>query len=716
MKKQLRKIFYGALMGLLAVVLVWIFANHILGNLMEIYESKTYDWRIQQRYTQKPTVEDVVIIDIDGLAVSELGKYTQWPRKYHYKVMKFLKEAGVAGVGLDILYDKDSWRPDDDKKFVDEVRASSNTFTALYFAEADPDNFRYKMTKPPKPFDFERYSYQISAADMPRFKEEERLETEFFELANAGAGAGHVNFNGDMDGVIRKIHLFTRFANRLYPSLGFGMYLKMIGTDSLAFTKKNILSLFSQNEKQADIPVDDKGNMLINYEGPFKTFRYISFYDVLMAKERGLEPDFLKGKVVFIGTSLAGLFDLRTTPLQQAFPGVEIHANIFYTLMQQKFTERQTRLHSFFVMAILGIILGVLLNYTGPLLSVFISFLVGLAYILVAAILYFNHQLWIDIVNPVITLFFTFSFVYLYRYMTEEKNKKFIRTTFSHFVTKSVVDELLANPDKIKLGGEKKVCTVLFSDVAGFTTISERLKPETLVKLLNEYLTAMTNIVFKYDGMLDKYEGDAIMAVFGAPIDQENHAYNACAAALEMQNTLNDMRKLWKKQGRPELNARIGLNSGPMVVGNMGSETRFDYTVMGDAVNLGARLESANKEYGTNIMMGENSYQMAKDYILARPLDLLRVKGKNKPVKVYELVADLKKRPAKELMQTIDLFQKGFENYVQQNWDWAINYFEQALTLTPEDSPSRRYIERCKVFKQTPPADNWDGVFVMKTK
>ncbi|MEE9117897.1 MAG: adenylate/guanylate cyclase domain-containing protein, partial [Calditrichia bacterium] len=265
-------------------------------------------------------------------------------------------------------------------------------------------------------------------------------------------------------------------------------------------------------------------------------------------------------------------------------------------------------------------------------------------------------------------------------------------------------------------GGERKVCTVFFSDVAGFTTISEQMTPEALVKLLNQYLTEMTNIIFEYDGMLDKYEGDAIMAVFGAPIAHGNHAYKCCAAALEMQEKLVLLRNLWSKQGKPQLHVRCGINTGPMIVGNMGSEARFDYTVMGDAVNLGARLEPANKEYGTLIMIGENTYKMAKDQIIVRQLDLLRVIGRKEPAKVYELVGLSEKGISEQKNQVIQFFDKGMENYLLQNWDMAVKYYKQALSIDPMDGPSKRYIARCEQFLETPSGEGWDGVFTMKTK
>jgi adenylate cyclase len=348
--------------------------------------------------------------------------------------------------------------------------------------------------------------------------------------------------------------------------------------------------------------------------------------------------------------------------------------------------------------------------------SIIVVVIFSLINIFIAYNLQWESNFWLPVINPIMTMLVTFSLVYIYKYNTEEKGKRFIKETFSHFVTQSVVEELLANPEKIKLGGERKNCTVIFSDVAGFTTISEQLTPEALVKLLNDYLTEMTNIVFKYDGMLDKYEGDAIMAVFGAPLEHGNHAVQACAAALMMQTQLIKLRELWGKQNRPKLEARCGINSGDMVVGNMGSERRFDYTVMGDAVNLGARLEAANKEYGTSIMIGVNTFTEAGDQIIARELDLLRVMGKNEPVKVYELVGLKEQGISDKKKQVLDLFHEGYKHYRQKDWQNAKKYFSQVLTIDHADGPSKTYIKRCDLFIKTPPAENWDGVYTMLKK
>lgn len=426
--------------------------------------------------------------------------------------------------------------------------------------------------------------------------------------------------------------------------------------------------------------------------------------------------EYFNNKVVIVGASAPGLSDLRSTPWQPSFPGVEVHANVFYQLINRKFIHELSKSGEFLFILILGIVAGLLFTFLRPVGGV----IAGMAfYILVFVgvwLVFAFKLLWMPLIAPFLTVLLTYTTHYAYRYRVEERDKREIKKIFSHYVSASVVDELLKKPEMVKLGGEKKFCTVLFSDLAGFTNLSEATSPEELVKLLNEYLTEMTHIVLNNQGTLDKYVGDAIMAIFGAPIDVENHALSGCKTALLMQRALEKIRQDWKKRNLPELNQRIGINSGPMVIGNMGSDIRFDYTAIGDSVNLGARLEGANKQYGTGIMISDATYQLVQGEVITRPLDMLRVKGKNEPVKVYELVAlrgetlDVKTREA------LNYFQQGYEYYLARHWDWASNQFRQALQINGGDEPSRLYLERCEEFLKNPPGQDWDGVYNMKTK
>ncbi len=709
------KLLAGGIMGALAAAIVWLLANFILPDLFYSFEARTYDSRVSIDIQDVPTqsIDDIVIIDMDGRSESELGRFQQWPRSYFTQIVKYLDEGKAAIIGLDILFVKDIRDPQTDKEFTRAIAKSGNIVNALYFEQEDSLSWRYKMLTAPREFQWEKFANFFEPEYREIFPSNDRIGNEFFDLLNAGFSLGHVNFRGDADGVVRKINLYSNFIDHSYPSFAFRIFTSLSGITKVDFEEGESINLYSEDQLVRKIPLDNDGNMLINWFGNFQTFRYISFYDVL---QKRIPKEYFENKIVLLGTSLPGLFDLRSVPFNPNFPGVEIHANILHTLLTGEFVHTTTPLLSFLFYSALGILVGIIIIYLSPLWSIMVVFLFGAINVFAAYMVQWEYHFWLPLVNPLITLLITFTLIYLYKFNTEEKGKRFIKDTFSHFVTHSVVEELLANPDKIKLGGERKNCTVLFSDVVGFTSVSEKLTPEALVKLLNDYLTQMTNIIFKYEGMLDKYEGDAIMAVFGAPIAHGNHAAEACASALEMQEQLVKLRELWGRQNRPQLHARIGINTGDMVLGNMGSETRFDYTVMGDAVNLGSRLETANQEYGTSIMIGENTYQLAKSEIIVRQLDLLRVKGKTEPVKVYELAGMVEAGIPGAKQQVMDIFAKGIESYLEQNWDIALNYFNQALTINRNDEPSKTYIKRCEQFIANPPAEGWDGVFTMLTK
>jgi adenylate cyclase len=335
---------------------------------------------------------------------------------------------------------------------------------------------------------------------------------------------------------------------------------------------------------------------------------------------------------------------------------------------------------------------------------------------LVADYVFFIRQgLWVDTVYPVFSQLLVYSGITLYRFTFEEREKRFIKGAFSQYLAPTVVDRLVKNPKLLKLGGERKVLTAFFSDVAGFSTIAEKLEAEELVDLLNVYLTDMTEIILKYEGTVDKFEGDAIIAFFGAPIDFEDHATRTCLAALDMQYRLAELRKIWKKEGRPEMFMRIGINTGQMVVGNMGSINRMDYTMMGDSVNLAARLEGVNKQYQTYTMLSEFTYELAKNDIEARELDSIRVVGKQEPVKIYEVLG--RKGEIDDTMRLIlPHFKEGLDNYKNWRWEEAIDSFERALNIYEDDGPSATYLDRCIVFKNKPPSSDWDGVFTMSTK
>ncbi len=723
MKKEFgRRLVIGIGAGVVSAVLVWVLTQWLFASFFYRFEAASYDLRLRYdwklRMPDDPAavkpIEDIIIVDVDERSIQKLGKFHLWPRTYWAKALKIMQDSGVRLVGLDFLFDEDIRHPDEDQLFIESLQELQRVVLAFFMAEADSEHFLYAMSSEPAGLSAEKFMVEVPAELKYRLLSGDRMDPQFVHLLNSAAALGFVNIFPDEDGIFRRIPMFMRFNEHVYPAFSLAMAMKILNIEDVQYREdEQQVVLVAADGKTVPVPVDDQGKLLIYYQGPFQSFRYIPFYDLLMGY---VDPNYLKGKIVLVGSSAPGLFDLRATPLQSRFPGVEVNANVLYQVLQGRFIREWRASSKFLFYMIVGIGVGFLILVLRPLGGILASALTVLLIFFGSFYALSSYSLWVPFIGPVLVVLFTYMLNYAYRYVVEEKDKRQIKRIFSHYLSSSVVEELLKDPDKIKLGGEKKVCTVMFSDLAGFTSLSEKMDPEDLVKVLNSYLTEMTNIIFENEGMLDKYEGDAIMAVFGAPVDIGNHALKACRAALRMQARLEQIREEWNKQGYPSLHQRIGINTGSMVVGNMGSETRFDYTVMGDSVNLGSRLEGANKMYGTQIMIGEETYKMARDHIVVRQLDLLRVKGKTEPVKVFELIALKKDSLDSRIKQLLEVFQKGYQHYLAQNWEWAMRYFKQALEIVPDDVPSQVYLRRCQEFIKHPPGKDWDGVYTLRTK
>jgi adenylate cyclase len=539
------------------------------------------------------------------------------------------------------------------------------------------------------------------------------------KIAKASSTFGYFNANADADGPMRRIRLLHKNRDKLYPALSLASVAKYLDSEIRPMNSDLFPGTRLSGIEVGDelvIPTDDHGRLLVNYYT--KPADYFPTYSVADFIDGTLKPEAYEDKIVLFGMTALGLKqDIRVTPFDPTTPGVYVHASAIQNMLDQRFLER---FYGFaLVEAILYLLLGAILGLALPRLPVWGGLIAtagfGAVLYMVDAFLVFPSGTWIMNVLPTLQVAITYIGTSVYGYLTEGREKRKIRTAFQFYLTKSVVDEMLKDASKLQLGGERRVCTVLFSDIRGFTTISERLSPEELVGLLNSYLTPMTNLVFKYDGTLDKYMGDAIMAIFGAPVPYEDHATRACYSALEMMEELKVLQSGWREQGLPEIDIGIGLNTGPMSVGNMGSEIRFDYTVMGDNVNLGSRLEGINKQYGTNIIVSESTLEVARNDIHVREMDSVRVKGKREPVRIFELLG--KGKPSHATAAMIEAFEQGIAFYKRQEWDQAIARFDSVRAeLKPNDFASTMYISRCETMRESPPGEGWDGVYTMTTK
>ena len=497
-------------------------------------------------------------------------------------------------------------------------------------------------------------------------------------IGTKGSQPGIVEVLRDYDGVCRRYVPVFSAGDTIFPSFGLAILLLYYGLtiDSVYdFPSKIPFENGYFKVGNLKIPKFDDKTWLINFAGPAGTFRYISFIDVLDDKDFKTndeikygdintfdDPEFgllhdevFKDKIVIIGSAIpefkGELGDLLPSPFvrdeSNLMYGVEIHANAVATVLEQKFIRRTSGVVSFliiFMFSFLSFMLATSVRRLRIHPEFIVEILVVLSLILLFAlwsyltILAFENNFILPTVSPVLGGFAAYLGSVVYQYLTERKQKKVIKTIFSYYVHPSVVNQLISNPHLVRLGGEKREMTVLFTDLWNFTTISEAYPPEFIFNLLNEYFEVMTKIVFKYGGTLDKYIGDALVAFWGAPIHYEDHALRACLCALKMQFELEKLRMRWEKEGKPLLYMRIGINTGEMIVGNLGGYGRFNYTVIGDSVNLGARLESINKEFGTNIIISEYTYEKVKDFFSVREIGSITVKGKTKAVKIYELI------------------------------------------------------------------------------
>jgi adenylate cyclase len=752
MKKTLKRFFSlnpVSLTILLTLLVLVLFIVQV--DLFEIVELKTYDFRFLSRGTKSPQPA-VAMAVLDEKSLKSEGRWP-WPRSKMAKLIEALSQDGAKVIGFDIIFaepDENSsihiirqieqkmkhYRVENEgvKAFIEESKINADNDTALaeairgskakvilgYFFHMNQEELAYKLEDRDK----EDQLRSITGSRYPIvfFARQDRAADSFVQayapqanlslLAGATDGAGYFNMIPDKDGVVRSMPLGIRCGSDIYSPLSIQSVWHYLDKPPLVV---QVASYGTEGIRMGDrfIPTDENGHMLINYLGPERTFPEYSISDILQGK---VPKGTFKGKIVLVGATAIGLYDMRNTPFAAVYPGLEIHATVIDNILEKAFIHKPkwTRVFDAMAIVLFGLILGVLIPRLSAIKGVVLTTGLFVLYIFVTQWLFTHALLWVNMVYPLLGLVLIYTSLTIYRYLTEERERKKIRGAFSHYVSSSVVNEVLKNPEKLKLGGDMRELTVLFSDIRGFTTISEGLSPEQVHRLINEYLTAMTNIVFKNGGTLDKYMGDAIMAIYGAPVDQPDHAQKACDTALEMMQVLKELNSGWASEGKPVLDIGIGINTGMMMVGNMGSEQRFEYTVLGDAVNLGSRLEGANKNYLTHILISEFTYEKVKDQFQCMEIDSVRLKGKTRPVRIYQLMG--RKDAAASQAETIRYFHQGLQFYKEQKWDKALEAFKTVSAMDKELYAAQIYMERIAKLKSTPPPPDWDGAFTMKEK
>jgi len=690
-----------SLIGLLSGVIIFILYFSKVDYFKSI-DLKLSDVRFKLVKSQPPD-KRVIIIAIDSKSINELGRFP-WNRDIIAKLIDSLEYYQVKTIAFDIVFSELS-EQSYDVQLSNSIKNGGNVILGYFFREESeiPSSQNLEILENKAVITDVEIGKNVKKIPIPSLP---NVELNIQEISENAESFGFFNIFPDRDGIIRNALLLSLFDGNIYPSLPIAALKHFTNQDiKIKIEDFGINSLSIGNRI---IPSDEFGNLPVNFYGPQKSFPYISAVDVI---KKRLEDNILKDSLVFIGATEIGIYDLRPTPVDSTLPGVEIHATVTSNFLQNNFLIRNgyvVSLETFFIF-LFPLILSFYLSLTKRTFLGLLGYSVTmLCYTFINITIFKKFNFNINIISPALSLTLSYFISEAYRNLIEEKQSRFIKKAFSSYVSDKLVEQISKNPDLLKLGGEKREITILFSDIRGFTTLSEKTKPEQLVELLNEYFTPMTNITLANNGTLDKYIGDAIMAIFNAPMDVPDHTYYACKTALEMIENLAEVNKNFQKKGYPTIDIGIGLNTGEAIVGNMGTDRRFDYTAIGDSVNLASRLEGTNKVFGTRVIVSESTYNHVKDKFNFRMLDKIQVKGKHEGVTIYELNNHL----ADEIQKS---YHKALNFYFERNFSEAFQLFNYLIDKY-NDQASKTLSERCKYYIDTPPSDSWNGVFILKSK
>ncbi|MCF7805785.1 MAG: adenylate/guanylate cyclase domain-containing protein [Candidatus Marinimicrobia bacterium] len=766
--------------AIVVVLLIFLRSFHLLDTLE--LKTLDYRFVLRGPYTGLTSETDltndsldVVLVDIDDESWRLIPYRWPYPRDIWAQVVDNLTRAGASVVVFDIEFDtEDNKSAHGDSIFAESIRRARNQGTDVVLAAK---LVREKTRVPPeyvmKPVetlmeaepalglinervDLDGFSRRYIAfhylpdEDQAYLSLAAKAAAEYRgipESTKISQEKGYIHY-GPMN--IRTFQHPALFLINYYGPPSAGGPDKPLGPWG-TFHRYPLSNVLDDSDFELKFPQEDSDWMELFYK------------DGALAQFGLTEQSPFEDKIVMVGVSLEDFHDVKETPYmsyggyQHLMPGVETHANAVQTILDGNYIRDAGTGALLTALILLVALTAGVVAYAKPLIGGLVSIVLGWAYVDYAFGLFFQDFFWsipklfnftlgrvelfqkwagalgmdfgvvppdfgesiyLPVVVPLLGIILTYVGNVVYQFISEQREKRWVKDAFGHFLSPKVVSELMEDPERLSLGGERRYLTVLFSDIQGFTTVSEKMEPEALAEFLNEYLTELTDIILSYNGIIDKYEGDAIMAEFGAPLETDDHAIQACSAALDCQFKLKELREKWLDEGLPEIHTRFGINSGIVALGNFGSKDVFDYTVMGDTVNLGARLESANKQYGTYIMISKSTREEIKEHFRTRFLDSLVVKGKTEPIKVYELLGRLGEDTMPHLKDKaiLEPYNSGIEHYFNREWDAGIQAFTEALEIDPDDGPSQLFLERCRSYKKNPPPEDWDGAFTMTSK
>jgi adenylate cyclase len=680
-------------------------------KLLEDWEYSTWSWR--QKVLAKPSAftKDIKIILLDqgslDWGASENQLSWPWPREVYSPLLSFMQRAHTKLVAFDVLYSESSvYGVADDQRFAKAI-ADKPVLLSVFVGQQTSQQLSWPKDIAPSPVKingFENWLTQSSFAAKPKNKASFPVP----ELAKVGKMLADTSAKSDKDGVFRRFPLFEVFDQQVLPSLGLA---------ALLFDKPDKTLTFAEGQFQVagqTVVTDPQGQVILKFRGNSGTHQSFSAAAIIQAElhlqagePANIDPAIFKDKYVFFGFSAPGLKDLRPTPIDGDYPGVETHATMLDNLLAGDTIKPVSEYLFWSVVLLIGIAASYSIIFSSSVALLVSSFILFIALPPALGALFYQANYWWPVVINEVAIILALVSSVTFNYLTEGRQKRFIRSAFNQYLSVDVINQILENPARLKLGGERRELSIFFSDVQGFSAISEKLNPEQLVNLLNDYLTDMTDIIMNEGGTLDKYEGDAIIAFWNAPLPQSDHAIRICRAVLKCQRQLAARREEFYQRFGARLYVRTGVHTGDVVVGNIGSNQRFDYTMLGDAANLASRLEGANKYFGTYCMISDSTWKQTKNQFIGREIGTLKVQGRNAPVTVFELLGEQKDSLPAEIVK----FNQGLVFYKQKQLKTAAEIFAQL----PNDPVAKVYLNRC-LKDQELITEDWTGVWVLAEK
>lgn len=727
-------IFLGLLLTLFAA---WslITTNSIVRGPIESLENLGYDLQLKTYLLAKQPLPSraIGIVDIDDKSLQVEGHWP-WPRSKLAALVTQMEKEGAIVIAFDMFFSEAEPNLLNEviTKLQKDNKLSTTVLTSLQpdmvMFDNDKifaDSFKDKKVVLAVTFLSRTHTQNILPQPMLTFDEEQSKAIKLFkasgfiasipELQTASHEGGFINIFGDSDGIYRRAPLLIQYKDGVYPSLALQAVIAYLGTQVELNTPKyhDTIRLEGIQVGNTTVPLDNYGQALIPFIGKSYSFPYYSATDVLNNK---IPKSELQGKIIFVGTSATGLGDLKATAIQNPFPGVEIQATLANGILTDDFSFHPdwAKGADLVLTLILGIITSIIYPYFGPRTLSAMTVLLPVALLLINNVLWEETGLVLSFLIPVMLVFFSSILNMIYGYLFESRRRERLKEMFGQYVPAKHIDEMLRAKSDYALRGEDRDMSVLFADIRNFTSISEGLTAAKLVHLLNTYFTPMTEIIFKRHGTIDKYIGDLIMAFWGAPLRDKNHARHAIQAALEMQHKTKEFHQFLQENNLPEIKIGIGISSGVMSVGDMGSQYRRNYTVLGDNVNLASRIESLTKFYGVNIIVSENTQKDQPNFVF-RKLDRVRVVGKKNAIEIFEVLCtteELNSTLARELTD----YHAALNAYFEMDWDKALTSLEALKAEHPHKKIYSIYIERINELKTNPIPENWDGVYIHASK